>query len=85
MSVAVAAAATPVEDYNPTLQPNSVTFSAGVQMRCVTLEIVDDELQEDKERLRIIATPTSSQVTITDPEVDALICDEDRKSEVISG
>ena len=71
--------ATPGDDYNPDLQPDFVTFSAGDAMQCVTLEIVDDEQDEEKERLQITATPVGSRVVIADNVVDALICDEDRK------
>ncbi len=43
------------------------------------MDVVDDELQENKEGLRVIASPIGSQVVISSPSVNVLICDEDRK------
>ena len=69
-------------DYDPNLDPPTVTFSrAGGLLECVDLDVVDDEENEEKERLQVTALPNGNQVAVSgDNPVDVLICDEDRKS-----
>lgn len=69
--------ATPVLDYNPTPSPNSVTFSAGNTLQCITLDIVSDTIEEPDEHFLIQATSGGDQILIADSDSDVIIVDDD--------
>lgn len=70
--------ATPVLDYNPTLSPSSLSFSAGTSTQCVTLDFIADSVDEPDELFMVVANPASSQISIPDDQ-SVIILTDDRK------
>ena len=69
--------ATPVLDYDPIPNPAMVTFTAGNPIQCVTLEIIDDNIDEPEEVFTVTAAPSSVQISIPQPSVAVFITDND--------
>lgn len=73
--------ATPTADYNPVPNPTMVTFPTSNP--CVTISIVDDELDEPLEYFNVIAMVTPGDpATIPDNDAIVVIRDEDCKSKI---
>lgn len=73
-----AVAATPVVDYDPTPDPSTVTFMAGVSTQCAVVGISEDSvIESERKAFTITATGGSGQISIPAPSVAVFISEDD--------